>query len=136
MDSVPLRVALDAVEVGDALQRFSRALTRRILEEATHLCVPRPKASMSQRLTDPVEALILDLLEWIGPQSRPYPEVIDAWRTSCPRLPVWEDASDRGFIGRHLEEGLELISVTAVGREFLAEHRPRKAEPKTEERKE
>ncbi len=39
---------------------------------------------------DPVDALILDLLEWIGPGSRPYSEVIEAWRTSCPRLPVWK----------------------------------------------
>jgi hypothetical protein len=38
--------------------------------------------------SNPVEALILDLLEWIGPQSRPYTEVMDAWRTSCPRLSV------------------------------------------------
>jgi hypothetical protein len=76
-------------------------------------------------LSDPVEALILDLLEWIGAGSRPYSEVMDAWRTSCPRLPVWEDATERGFIGRHYEEGLgEFISVTVLGREHLAKHRP------------
>ena len=46
-------------------------------------------------MSDPVDALILDLLEWIGPDSRPYPEVIGAWRTSCPRLPVWEEANSR-----------------------------------------
>jgi len=74
-------------------------------------------------MVDPVEALILDLLEWIGPQSRAYSEVMDAWRTSCPRLPVWEDANERGFIRRHLEDGVEIISVTALGREFLARHR-------------
>jgi len=77
-------------------------------------------------VADPIEALILDLLEWIGPESRPYPEVMDAWRTSCPRLPVWEDATDRGFIGRHFEEGRGmLVSVTALGREHLAKRRPR-----------
>ena len=75
-------------------------------------------------MADPVEALILDLLEWIGCQSRAYSEVMDAWRTSCPRLPVWEDATERGFIGRHLEDGREIISLTALGREFLAKHRP------------
>ena len=75
-------------------------------------------------MVDPVEALILDLLEWIGPQPRAYSEVMDAWRTSCPRLPVWEDANERGLVGRHLEDGLEIISVTALGREFLAKHRP------------
>jgi hypothetical protein len=78
-------------------------------------------------LSDPVEALILDLLEWIGCEARPYFEVMDAWRTSCPRLPVWEDADERGFIARHHEEGRGLfISVTALGREHLAKHRPRR----------
>jgi hypothetical protein len=75
-------------------------------------------------LSDTVEALILDLIEWMGTGSRPYSEVMDAWRTSCPRLPVWEDATERGFIARHYEEGLgELISVTVLGREHLAKHR-------------
>jgi hypothetical protein len=37
---------------------------------------------------------------------------------------VWEDANERGFIGRHREDGLDLITVTAAGREFLTEHRP------------
>jgi hypothetical protein len=78
-------------------------------------------------MADPVEALILDLLEWIGPRSRAYSEVMDAWRTSCPRLPVWEDANERGFIWRHHADGLAVISVTAVGREFLARHRPSQA---------
>ena len=49
-------------------------------------------------MSDPVEPLILDLLEWIGPRVRPYAEVIEAWRTSCPRLPVWEEANARGYI--------------------------------------
>jgi hypothetical protein len=79
-------------------------------------------------LSDPVEALILDLLEWIGTGSKSYSEVMDAWRTSCPRLTVWEDADDRGFIARHHKEGLgTLISVTAFGREHLARHRPRRS---------
>jgi hypothetical protein len=33
-------------------------------------------------MPDPVDALILDLLEWIGPKTRPYREVIEA----CPSL--------------------------------------------------
>ena len=56
-------------------------------------------------MTDTVEALILDLLEWLSGPPRPYLEVLDAWRTSCPRLPVWEDANDRGFIQRWHEVG-------------------------------
>jgi hypothetical protein len=78
-------------------------------------------------MSDPVEALILDLLEWIGTDLRPYPEVMEAWRTSCPRLPVWEDATERGLIARQHEAGRgAFVSVTALGREHLARHRPRR----------
>jgi len=76
-------------------------------------------------MSDTVESLILDLLEWIGPDSRPYAEVLDAWRTSCPRLPVWEDANDRGFVACRHEVGHgRLISVTVAGRDHLQRHRP------------
>jgi hypothetical protein len=76
-------------------------------------------------MPDPVDALILDLLEWIGPKGRPYREVLEAWRTSCPRLPVWEEANERGFIERHHSPDTEaVVSVSALGAKFLAEHRP------------
>jgi hypothetical protein len=88
------------------------------------LCEP-PATSHGGSMSDTVESLILDLLEWIGPDSRPYPEVLDAWRTSCPRLPVWEDANDRGFVASHHEVGRgRLISVSVAGREHLREQRP------------
>lgn len=71
-------------------------------------------------LSDPINALIIDLLKWIGPQSKPYSEVIEVWRTSCPRLPVWEEANERGFIERQHQAGIgEFISVTALGWEFV-----------------
>jgi hypothetical protein len=75
-------------------------------------------------MSDTVESLVLDLLEWIGSGPRPYAEVIEAWRTSCPRLPVWEDANDRGFVERRREPGRgELICVSAAGQEHLQRHR-------------
>jgi hypothetical protein len=76
-------------------------------------------------MSDPLEALILDLLEWIGSKPRPYPEVIEAWRTSCPRLPVWEEANARGLIassGSTTAWG-RWVSVSASGRACLAQHR-------------
>jgi hypothetical protein len=73
---------------------------------------------------DTVGALILDLLEWVGPTPRPYDEVMEVWRTSCPRLPVWEDANDRGFIVRHHEPGRgALISVSPAGADHLRRYR-------------
>ena len=75
-------------------------------------------------MPDPVDALVLDLLEWIGPGARPYQEVIEAWRTSCPRLTVWEDANAHGYIlYERSPEGGALISVSAQGRAALCEHR-------------
>lgn len=77
-------------------------------------------------MSNPVDALILDLIEWIGPDSRPYPEVIDAWRTSCPRLPVWEEANARGFLEQRHEQGRgTYVSVSILGREYLRRHRER-----------
>jgi len=73
---------------------------------------------------DPVDALILDLLEWVGPAPRPYDEVQEVWRTSCPRLPVWEDANDRGFLTRLHEPGRgDLIAVSPAGAAHLRRHR-------------
>lgn len=75
-------------------------------------------------MSNPVDALVLNLLEWIGPNPRPYAEVIDAWRTSCPRLPVWEEANERGFLEHHYEPGHgTFVSVSAEGTEHLRKNR-------------
>lgn len=69
---------------------------------------------------DPVEPLILDLLEWIGPNARPYSEVIETWRTSCPRLPVWEEANARGYVTRmHSPGGVAEVRVSEAGAAHL-----------------
>jgi hypothetical protein len=75
-------------------------------------------------VTTTLEPLILDLLEWIAPRARPYSEVMDAWRTSCPHLPVWEEANDRGYVARERGEGGTFITLTPTGREFLNGVRP------------
>ena len=48
-------------------------------------------------MSEAADALVLDLVEWIAREPRPYAEVIATWRTSCPRLTVWEDAADLGL---------------------------------------
>ncbi len=45
-------------------------------------------------------ALVLDLVEWVSQKPRSYEDVMAAWRTSCPRLTIWEDAVDGGFVAR------------------------------------
>jgi len=70
-------------------------------------------------MRDATDALVLDLVEWIAREPRSYAEVIDTWRTSCPRLTVWEDAVDRGFVARRpTAEGLR-ITVTEGGQALL-----------------
>jgi len=71
-----------------------------------------------------VDALILDLLEWLANGERTYQEVIDIWRTSCPRLPVWEDANDRGLVAREHVNGREVVGITPAGFAYLQQRRP------------
>jgi len=67
-----------------------------------------------------VEPLILDLLDWLAEHDRTYEEVMEAWRTSCPKLPVWEDANDRGLVVRETVNGSCIIRVSPAGRALLA----------------
>ena len=70
-------------------------------------------------MADTLTPLIRDLLEWIGRAPRTHAEVMEGWRTSCPRLPVWEEATDNGYVAR---KGA-MIELTPRGRAFL-EARP------------
>jgi predicted transcriptional regulator len=72
------------------------------------------------RIVDP---LILDLLEWVAKAPRSYADVMEAWRTSCPRLTVWEDAVDNGFLVRERVEGRSVqVAITPQGQRFLADN--------------
>ena len=69
-----------------------------------------------------LDALVLDLVEWVAREPRSYAEVFDAWRT-CPRLPVWEEACDRGLVARTSIPGRgALVVATTAGRKFLQQH--------------
>jgi hypothetical protein len=71
-------------------------------------------------MPDVITPLVLDLLEWIAAKPRTYSEVMDAWRTSCPRLTVWEEATDRGFVVRKtVPERGSFIELTPLGFSFL-----------------
>jgi hypothetical protein len=68
-----------------------------------------------------VESLILDLLDWLAKGNRSYEEVMDAWRTSCPRFPVWEEANDRGLVVRENVNGRCVVRITSSGRDLLVQ---------------
>ncbi len=71
----------------------------------------------------PLDPLILDFVEWVAKTPRPYGEAMDAWRTSCPRLTVFEDAMDRGYVARRCAPGRgATIAATEAGLAFLRRH--------------
>ena len=67
-----------------------------------------------------IEPLIFDLVEWVAKAPRTHADVMNTWRTSCPRLTVWEDAVDRGLVVRKNGPGGAIVEVTARGRKLLA----------------
>jgi hypothetical protein len=71
-----------------------------------------------------IEPLIFDLVEWVARAPRTHADVMNAWRTSCPRLTVWEDAVDRGLVARKSENGRgAIVVVTERGRRYLQQPR-------------
>ena len=71
-------------------------------------------------MTDPVEPLVVDLVEWVAKQPRRCADVLEAWRTSCPRLPVWEEAVERGFVTQTLVPGEgAIVTVSSSGLALL-----------------
>ena len=60
-------------------------------------------------------ALTTQLLEWLDEQPRSYSETLDAWKTSCPRLSIWEDALADRLI--RIEAGN--VHVTPAGKARL-----------------
>jgi D-3-phosphoglycerate dehydrogenase len=75
-------------------------------------------------MTEAVQALVLDLVEWVHLRERTYQETMDAWRTSCPRLPVWEEATERSLVELTTDHGRVLVRATTTGLALLREHRP------------
>jgi hypothetical protein len=71
-------------------------------------------------MTQANPTLTLDLLRWLAAEPRTYAETMEAWRTSCPRLTIWEDAVDAGYVLRRPMEGVIRVEVTEAGRRALA----------------
>ena len=69
------------------------------------------------------DPLVLDFVEWVAREPRAYSEVIGAWKTSCPRLTIWEDAADLGLVARETVKGFGLVvKVTDDGARLLRAH--------------
>jgi hypothetical protein len=82
--------------------------------------------SIAAQFSAPI-ALVVELLAWVSARPRSYSETMEAWRTSCPRMPVWEDAIESALVAVVADDGcIGRLSVrlTARGRAFLAERLP------------
>ena len=66
--------------------------------------------SANQRLT-------IQMLEWIARAPRTREDVLAAWRTSCPRLSIWEDACIDGLV--EFADG-GVVTVSSKGARLLA----------------
>jgi hypothetical protein len=72
--------------------------------------------------------IMIQFLQWVADRPRSREDVMDAWRSSCPRFPVWEDARADGLIRQcGGERGEHRVELTERGQAALrrAEVRPR-----------
>ena len=70
-------------------------------------------------MAETANPLVLDLVEWVAREPRTYSDVIATWRTSCPRLTIWEDAVDSGYVARATGA---MVVVTEGGKQWLRAH--------------
>ncbi len=49
-------------------------------------------------MSDPAHALTLQFLAWVAQGPRTYAQAMEAWRSTCPRLSIWEDAVLDGLV--------------------------------------
>jgi len=68
-----------------------------------------------------VSPLTMQLLEWIAAHPRTYAEAMDAWRSHCPRLTIWEDALAEGLIELGGYSNGAIVKLTEKGRTTLDE---------------
>lgn len=67
------------------------------------------------------DALTAQMLEWIASGDHSYSEVLDVWKTSCPRLSVWEDACIDGLVDcTAVQTGS--VFLTEKGKRFMERH--------------
>ena len=79
-----------------------------------------------QVMTEPADlsALTLQLLGWVASQPRSYSEAMEAWRSTCPRMTIWEDAVSEGFIALAGRAAMRdrIVVLTTRGRAALSGH--------------
>ena len=64
-------------------------------------------------------ALRQQFLAWLAERPRSYSEVMATWRSSCPRLTIWEDALSDELIAFDDSSGVTIVAPSAKGRRLL-----------------
>jgi hypothetical protein len=62
--------------------------------------------------------LMLQFLAWVADRPRTNADVMEAWRSTCPRMTVWEDAVIDGLV-RLENGGQRTVSLTQRGHALL-----------------
>jgi hypothetical protein len=70
-------------------------------------------------MSDSPSLIMIQFLSWVADRPRSYAETMEAWRTSCPRLSVWEDAVIADLV-RLEGEGGRAVRLTKRGGALLA----------------
>jgi hypothetical protein len=75
-------------------------------------------------MPEPANLLLLEFLTWVSARRRTYAEAMEAWRSTCPRHTVWEDALHGGLIQIENGGGLSQseVSLTPRGRALREDH--------------
>jgi hypothetical protein len=76
--------------------------------------------SLERSMSETIDALLYDMLAWLARGAQPYADVMDAWRTSCPRLTVWEEAVERDLVEHARIDRIAMVRITPEGRAFLS----------------
>jgi hypothetical protein len=70
-------------------------------------------------MPDSHTALTRQLLEWIAGSRQTYGQALEVWKTSCPRMSIWEDALMDGLID--CDPTTKVVSLSDKGHVFLRE---------------
>jgi hypothetical protein len=85
-------------------------------------------------MADSPSLIMIQFLSWVADRPRSYAETMDAWRTSCPRLSVWEDAVIAGLV-RLESEGGRAVRLTERGAAILRQAHDQDGAPASAQRK-
>jgi hypothetical protein len=96
-------------------------MSERLLKAAAAAPVRALEIAAARAHICAMDALTLQLIAWVSDRPRTYGEVMEAWTTTCPRMPIWEDAVSNGLVrvegeGRMRERS---VGLTPRGRALL-----------------